>query len=307
MPLTNEQNQIIDRIIAGGISVLHGAAGTGKTEVIAEVSRRLGPACVVLSPTHKAAINLRERGVDNVHMLDGLKVTSVQVKLRDQGVTHIIVDESSMVGDEARTLIESASRRAGRPFHIVYVGDPRQLPPVSRGAWTNGDDWFAKRTPDSAHKTYLRLHRGDKLVCYTNKRGGNNSHLRNNCLITVTGVEYTRANGKAVYRVSYQESQKPIDIPKSCFKTAHYLDPAAPKQEFELAYAITAHSAQGSGYDNVVVHLDRSKDDDGIWSYPLADMDAQRWLYTAMTRAKKSVHVIDPTGAIEADTLDLKM
>lgn len=222
MPLTNEQNQIIDRIIAGGISVLHGAAGTGKTEVIAEVSRRLGPACVVLSPTHKAAINLRERGVDNVHMLDGLKVTSVQVKLRDQGVTHIIVDESSMVGDEARTLIESASRRAGRPFHIVYVGDPRQLPPVSRGAWTNGDDWFAKRTPDAtltdqhrrahwfaprvveslpldhsathitmtnakrrevclalherkhgigrayttAHKTYLRLHRGDKLVCY---------------------------------------------------------------------------------------------------------------------------------------------
>jgi hypothetical protein len=31
----------------------------------------------------------------------------------------------------------------------------------------------------------------------------------------------------------------------------------------------------------------------------------QRWLYTAMTRGKKSVTVIDPTNAIEADGLSL--
>ncbi len=50
---------------------------------------------------------------------------------------------------------------------------------------------------------------------------------------------------------------------------------------FEFAYAITCHKAQGSEYDNVVV-LDES----GFFE------DGEKWLYTAVTRAKKQLTIV---------------
>ena len=51
---------------------------------------------------------------------------------------------------------------------------------------------------------------------------------------------------------------------------------------FEFAYAVTCHKAQGSEYDFVIV-VDESR---------FFEKDARRWLYTAITRAKKRLLII---------------
>jgi ATP-dependent exoDNAse (exonuclease V) alpha subunit len=51
---------------------------------------------------------------------------------------------------------------------------------------------------------------------------------------------------------------------------------------FEFAYAITCHKAQGSEFDSVVVF-------DESW---LFGEDRFRWLYTAITRAKKRLLIV---------------
>ena len=51
---------------------------------------------------------------------------------------------------------------------------------------------------------------------------------------------------------------------------------------FEFAYAITCHKAQGSEFDYVVVF-------DESW---LFGEDRFRWLYTAITRAKKRLLIV---------------
>lgn len=53
-------------------------------------------------------------------------------------------------------------------------------------------------------------------------------------------------------------------------------------QEFDYAYAMTCHSAQGSQWDSVAV-VDESS---------TFGADASRWLYTAITRSAKRVTVL---------------
>jgi exodeoxyribonuclease V alpha subunit len=55
-----------------------------------------------------------------------------------------------------------------------------------------------------------------------------------------------------------------------------------PQRTIELAYAITTHKAQGSEYDNVVYVINQS----------ISFMLSRENIYTAVTRARKGVHVI---------------
>ncbi|MCM1167674.1 MAG: ATP-dependent RecD-like DNA helicase, partial [Ruminococcus sp.] len=59
--------------------------------------------------------------------------------------------------------------------------------------------------------------------------------------------------------------------------------------EIELAYALTIHVTQGSGYDNVIVLIDNSH-------FKLLDSCL---LYTAVTRAKKRCLLIAEPSAFE--------
>lgn len=55
-------------------------------------------------------------------------------------------------------------------------------------------------------------------------------------------------------------------------------------ERFNFAYAITCHKSQGSEFDNVVVYNE-----------PVGrDETARRWLYTAITRGKKKVTLVEP-------------
>ena len=62
------------------------------------------------------------------------------------------------------------------------------------------------------------------------------------------------------------------------FKAAH----DEPICRFEFAYAITCHKAQGSEFDFVVLF-------DESWAF---GEERNRWLYTAITRAKEKLLII---------------
>lgn len=55
---------------------------------------------------------------------------------------------------------------------------------------------------------------------------------------------------------------------------------------FDFGYCLTAHKAQGSEFDNVVVFDERPK----LTKIPQREL--QRWYYTAVTRAKKNLMVV---------------
>jgi exodeoxyribonuclease-5 len=52
--------------------------------------------------------------------------------------------------------------------------------------------------------------------------------------------------------------------------------------EFDYGYALTVHKAQGSEWDNVMLH-DQSR---------YFDTDAARWLYTGITRAARQITIV---------------
>jgi hypothetical protein len=54
--------------------------------------------------------------------------------------------------------------------------------------------------------------------------------------------------------------------------------------ELDYAYAITVHKAQGSEWDKVIIADDRMKISDPVFR--------RRWLYTAVTRAKSQLMII---------------
>jgi exodeoxyribonuclease-5 len=55
---------------------------------------------------------------------------------------------------------------------------------------------------------------------------------------------------------------------------------------FDFGYVITCHKSQGSEFDNILVY-----------NQPIGrGIERQRWLYTAITRAKKRCVLVQPEG-----------
>ena len=66
-----------------------------------------------------------------------------------------------------------------------------------------------------------------------------------------------------------------VDIHKSLYDHS--------KHTFDYAYAITCHASQGSEFDNVIIYAS------DMWgAYEMR----RKWLYTAVTRAKKKLTII---------------
>lgn len=148
--LSEHQADELSLATSGLVCVLAGRPGTGKTFTIARLARavieRYGSANLALAaPTGKAAVRvsetLRAHGLNlqakTIHSLLGVEAVEDGhwSFLHGPGVPlphrFIIVDESSMIDTG---LMASLLAARGPRTHILFVGDPYQLPPVGHGA-----------------------------------------------------------------------------------------------------------------------------------------------------------------------------
>lgn len=118
---------------------LSGVAGTGKTTLMKKVIETVGKKVILLSPTGKAAVRLKEvvgRSVNTIHSAlyggaeedENGKLIWIDPKDLCAPNCLVIVDEASMVSDSLAADLESKIPNSST---VLYVGDPFQVPPVN--------------------------------------------------------------------------------------------------------------------------------------------------------------------------------
>lgn len=176
LPLTLSQQAAFAAVLAfldgpRGAFVLTGSAGTGKTTLLGTVVSALEQQrrrVALLAPTARAARALSrraQRGARTAHshlyipepLKDTLGVRLVRKGLFADDVDVIVVDEASLVAARhspsrhfitpAALLDDLMDEAARTKAHILFVGDPCQLPPV-------GEDRSEALRPDLLHKRY---------------------------------------------------------------------------------------------------------------------------------------------------------
>ena len=167
-----EKAAALEEIAAARFSVLIGPAGTGKTTLLSVLCRRpeiQEGGIVMLAPTGKARVRMedlaRQAGVQNFKAQTLAQFLSPSN--RYDGATQryqttggsgekcartVIVDECSMLTEEMMAaLIESLSG----VHRLIFVGDPRQLPPI--GAGRPFADIIAELLPKSIEALFPRV------------------------------------------------------------------------------------------------------------------------------------------------------
>jgi exodeoxyribonuclease V alpha subunit len=146
LDLSDEQERALDRTYRGALSVLTGAAGTGKSTLlaplIAGIRSKEGQIPIsVLTPTGKAADRLKELDVSAMTIHSALASADwfdwdLYVSKPDGGspitADTIIIDESSMVSVELLSTLFRAIDWNGVK-RLILVGDHNQLPPIGPG------------------------------------------------------------------------------------------------------------------------------------------------------------------------------
>jgi hypothetical protein len=144
--LDSHQQQIVETFCRplSGLCVMIGSGGFGKSEVSLAIKRQLGAAVAVTAMTGKAGSLISgttlhafaHLPIKKQHKcaLSSSILGNFQRSL--QGVTHLIVDEFTMMSQEVLYFLDVRLREGKSstlPFggmNIILVGDPAQLPPV---------------------------------------------------------------------------------------------------------------------------------------------------------------------------------
>ncbi len=142
------QREVCKKIFQKPISVITGAAGTGKTTILKSIihaieqSQGVGASIQLLAPTGKAADRLRERtgrSADTIHSFlarnGWLNANFTLRKIGGQqvgSVANLIIDEASMLDLELTAgLFRAVNWNSVQ--RLIFVGDPNQLPPIGKG------------------------------------------------------------------------------------------------------------------------------------------------------------------------------
>lgn len=145
-----EKAAALEELANSRFSVLIGPAGTGKTTLLSALCRRPEihqEGILMLAPTGKARVRMehiaRQAGTQNFRAAtlaqflspsgryDGLTQRYLLTgDLGEKGARTVIVDECSMLTEEmTAALLEGLSG----VHRLIFVGDPRQLPPIGAG------------------------------------------------------------------------------------------------------------------------------------------------------------------------------
>jgi ATP-dependent exoDNAse (exonuclease V) alpha subunit len=126
-------NDLIQRIISTQDNVVvHGLAGSGKSELIKEISNQMGKRCLLLAPTGNTALNIMGTTIDSLLMQYQYTPCSVLDEIENE-YDAIILDEISMVDSiklDCLYKIADALQKREKRIKLILVGDPFQLPPV---------------------------------------------------------------------------------------------------------------------------------------------------------------------------------
>lgn len=148
--LSDQQALILDLVSLSRISVLAGGAGTGKTRCIAAITCAFSNV-ILAAPTGKAARRIVQSCRDFNPNVDAFTIHSLLAiggtpeiqlqafnKIPRNGL--LVIDEASMLDlDVMYSVVEAAIQLN---LSLLLVGDPNQLPPVSRGdVFSNVIEW----------------------------------------------------------------------------------------------------------------------------------------------------------------------
>ena len=189
--------------------------------------------------------------------------------------------------------------REGRPLQVGMYGDSKVIRRASVGqkAVLAADQVLIglNRTRRNFNEKIRRLKgidtpypvEGDRLVCLKNDK---EKQLLNGGIWTATRAAFPDDRGIVSLPVMTDDDPmvtKPVsvDVREEFFLGTEDKVPWNDRrgfQEFDYGYALTVHKSQGSQWNNVMV-FDESR---------TFREDAQRWLYTAVTRAAERVTVV---------------
>ena len=162
-------NEVQIKAVEGALSnefifSITGAAGTGKSTVIAEICNRLGSGFEVLSPTGRAADLLRQKIGKGMTIHKFLEYFSndygnsyrPKYTARNQihGYDTIIIDEASMI---AREVWDNLLKALPDKTRLVLVGDPHQLNPIEETPQTSAFKLCLKHYPKVELTTRYRF------------------------------------------------------------------------------------------------------------------------------------------------------
>jgi len=152
------QGAVCAKIFRRPVSVICGAAGTGKTTIIRAIIQAIEKAhgleatFLLLAPTGKAADRIREKTGKDASTIHSFLAKrgwlNPNLTLRQAGgqredkVTTFVIDEASMLDLElAAALFRAINWSAVQ--RVIIVGDPNQLPPIGRGkVFADIIDWL---------------------------------------------------------------------------------------------------------------------------------------------------------------------
>jgi ATP-dependent exoDNAse (exonuclease V) alpha subunit len=142
-----EKSAALEVLYKSGVSVLMGAAGTGKStllKALCSIDSVNNKGILLLAPTGKARVRLEQtsgmagKGKTIAQFLNGLKRYDGKTgryyvnEDADRSAMHatVIIDECSMLTEEQLAALLDAVESVDR---LVLVGDPKQLPPIGAG------------------------------------------------------------------------------------------------------------------------------------------------------------------------------
>lgn len=136
--LTNEQKDAVRDVLENPISIISGAAGTGKTTIIEQVCENLknqDKRYAIVAFTGKAVARIKGVVKSSVtpmtiHALCYGGWNNVDSETGDEKFDHVIIDEASMI---TISLLAMIYRSFDHDFGITLVGDIDQLEPIDWG------------------------------------------------------------------------------------------------------------------------------------------------------------------------------
>ena len=134
--LRPDQRQAFDHAVgAGGLKIIEGRAGTGKSYVLQAVrdgARADGQRVIGLAPTNAVAQDLKAEGfTEAAHGARGAVQAEERAHAAGTASTVVVVDEAAMLDSRVTGELLAEARRAGAK--VILAGDDRQLASIERG------------------------------------------------------------------------------------------------------------------------------------------------------------------------------